>query len=103
MPLLIAHGGGCCGIRHIYNFDDEEVSYSSSGLKSLIQEDVKKYYQSTSTTWNCLVEAVLNEWQVELGWDDVLKEVGFKLVTKLKNSNSGNECYVFHLQTAEMK
>lgn len=44
-----------------------------------------------------LFEAVLNDDQVETGWEKfLLNEIGFNKVNSFKNKNSGNMCHIYH-------
>lgn len=94
MLQIARHGGRCCGIHHIYGF-------SLAGDR--VQEDLQRidqwlinnqgFYQGRT------LEIVLNESQCREGQDTLLPglaERGFVLTSAFYNTNSGNNCYVFH-------
>ncbi len=101
------HGGGCCGIAHLWLFDEE-------GIETL---DARIRQHDAIAGGNRLLEVVLSERQVAPqpprergglghlvlqevrdagGWPTILRERGFRLVSRFRNSNSGQLCYVFH-------
>lgn len=84
MVRIRNHGGMCCGARHIYDFVDD-VPEEMRRTKNLIQRSGK----------GRLYEVILNYNQVRFGYLDPLLEMGFRLVTKFKNSTGGT-CYVLH-------
>lgn len=87
------HGGSCCGIRHIYGFDHSTVAELDEHIRELDNEVGQG---------NRLVEVVLSQRQVTGhrapagGWTAALAERGFRLVSRFNNSNSNNDCYIFH-------
>ena len=114
MAVWSQHGGGCCGIIHLHDFCvngprcetckiPEKAKTWEEGLRLFIEKTVIKYYNIDSPTWNCLVEVVLTEEQIDSGWGPVLDKLGFKRVTEFYNSNSGNTCAVFYLQMEDLK
>lgn len=122
----VSHGGKCCGMMHIHGFnwyDFEDHARALNGLNDAINRALERryyfnrayyntYYGDLSPAerekqrlkdradWNCLIEVILIDEQLEDGWAAVLEERGFKLVTRFYNDNSNNYCNVFHLQTA---
>ena len=88
-----SHGGYCCGIRHFPAF----------GWNARTKEQLEKIINSY--TKNCrvrgiLFEVVLTDSQLrtslgkkQLEW---LNQIGFTLVSRFINKNSGNTCNVFH-------
>ncbi len=103
------HGGACCGIRHIYSFPivtatiAEKVEWIKVAVKACVNvydENTDLYNLSSHNTdaWQMLIEVVLIGNQLPC-WQEALLEVGFKLISMFRNSNSGNTCYVFHLGT----
>lgn len=103
-PLIAGHGGGCCGISHIYGFSGFRWSSSNNPRNSEDAERrvrflISKYWADSGRRLddrkNRLYEAVLRESQRE-EWEPVLLAVGFELVTDFLNTNSGNRCYVYH-------
>lgn len=99
MAELEEHGGGCCGIRHIYGMDNS--TYDE--VDELIAEVDNEEGQG-----NRLIEIILSSRQVgapgagmrarnpEGGWPAFMQSRGFRLVSRFNNSNSGNDCYIFH-------
>lgn len=93
MTVLRSHGGSCCGMRHIWGFHDRET-------KAELQRHLADTKQHP--TQGMLVEVVLTNAQCRRNpnhpkW---LQELGFKLVSRFKNPNSGNICNVFHYNKA---
>ena len=89
MAVLSYHGGRCCGINHMHSFNGTETV-----------EDIKKLIASTRqrATRGMLIEAVLTNGQCNYYPSLLtnLQKVGFKLVSRFLNPNSGNICNVFH-------
>lgn len=85
------HGGGCCGMRHLYGFSDRTVT-----LDELTPERIKEHF-GLDTRWG-LCEVVLTNKQLSSwpGLGETIQRAGFKYVHKFKNPNSGNICNVFH-------
>lgn len=84
---LTNHGGGCCGIKHLYGFGPCNAEYKSI-LRSRLN-DARK--QNAGAAYNVLVEVALNEHQMEDGWHEWLtQEVGFVQATRFRNPNSHN-------------
>jgi hypothetical protein len=85
------HGGGCCGISHISEFayeeEDEVPDYKGE------EEDIARMLADGPRTH--LFEIVLAGTQIK-NRRAMLKRLGFREVTRFRNSNSGNICYVFH-------
>lgn len=96
---MVDHGGGCCGIKHVFNMDNTTA------------EELDRYLAEicTPANPNRLTEVVLSARQVgignsmlhrnpqtEGGWPAILNARGFRLVSRFKNSNSDNEVFVFH-------
>ena len=119
------HGGFCCGMTHVYNFPrqnpeslvairqktDEQwdqyrrsyVAYSRALNSNRPQETFRErligIVSDIATSRNKgIVEVVLTQHQAPY-WEEVLDEIGFRLVTTHTNSNSRNTLYVFHLNT----
>lgn len=102
---MVYHGGQCCGMRHIYGMDNVSVDELDRRIRELDNE---------AGQGNRLIEVVLSSRQVGErragnagarwhetvmaagGWPAVLQERGFRLVSRFNNSNSSNDCYVFH-------
>lgn len=116
------HGGYCCGMTHIQGFPYDPISEvceqkvkttsemtndaffafphlqgvypqetGEARLKRLIDEtkEERKYG---------IIEVVHTKAQSER-WEETLLKHGFKRVNEHKNSNSGNTCIVYHLNT----
>lgn len=85
------HGGGCCGMLHIYGFNRGQ---QERDLKK-VQEQIKRVKRNSECR---LIEIVLTDPQIknmpELS--NGLKRLGFKLKTRFLNINSGNYCNVLH-------
>ncbi len=99
------HGGFCCGITHLYNFPSTGVSEASRADKiAKWVAAAKKVYKDDGAKvgpdWHSAIEAVINEIQLD-NWRKPLEANGFKEVFSFHNSNSGNRCYVFYLETGE--
>jgi len=90
------HGGSCCGISHLSDFDYATYNDFLSAL-------------NRHGTSNRLLEAVLTagqledddeEWDESIsecgGWHAILTHHGFQIVSAFRNSNSNNVCYVYH-------
>ena len=101
------HGGGCCGIGHIYNLDNMTVDILDSEIERHFSED-------TARGERRVVEIILSSRQVVTpppagdrrfaecvrtagGWPVVLAARGFVLTESFVNSNTGNTCYRFIL------
>lgn len=101
------HGGGCCGISHIYNFPIHY--FDLKGLNQIIGEAVDEVKDNVDAAnendrvaerpinnpyrgkFNHLIEIVLTDEQM-MTWSKTLKERGFKLGPRWLNDNSGNYC-----------
>lgn len=126
MFYLACHGGLCCGIKHIYHFGTGDTTKKKlpaklahsygAGNKNLYTEEaptetaarrLKRIVAFKDRKWPYgIIEVVLTDYasygnssdsvnQVKY-WQPVLEKLGFKLVSKCYNSNSGNNDYVFH-------
>lgn len=119
------HGGGCCGMTHIWHFPDSpsptlpahkaltgkeylgasainpgivlqaNESYPSQTAGERLRDALKRIDSERSQG---IVEAVLTQHQTPF-WQKTLESNGFKLVNENKNSNSGNRLFVFHRNT----
>ena len=105
------HGADCCGAGHISGFDNATP------------DDLDRCIGEHERSWdgtNRMIEVILSERQITTGrmpagrtgqdfanritqatrdaggWAQVLSERGFKFVRRFRNSNSGQNCYVFH-------
>lgn len=91
MAYIHRHGGYCCGVRHLSGFTGLETT---SRIKQHIKEETRQ-----GRVRGQLVEAILTDSQCrrnEGRLPKALQEVGFRLVARFTNINSGNNCNVFH-------
>lgn len=106
------HGGHCCGILHLHSFplfgnDTVSLTERTAWVQRRVTSAVAAEYQCTDSEcdcdqddpWKCGIEVVLNDSQ-QPQWKEALEIVGFKEVFSFHNSNSGNRCYVYFLETA---
>lgn len=84
MVSVTSHGGYCCGARHIYGLQGN-VADDTERVKRLIRREGK----------GRLYEIIINYNQASRGLLKPLLDMGFRLVTKFKNS-SGSVCFVLH-------
>lgn len=110
---LVNHGGGCCGIRHIHGMRNrpEELTFADfqgrrlagygdnnnnrpavECLDALLAEFERRENPDPQSR---LIEIVLRGAQVN-PWRRTLEARGFFEVCNFVNSNTGNECYIFH-------
>lgn len=102
---ISSHGGYCCGMRHIYRFSPvlpDGAVLTEEVLRSALETAINRLMVPQKKGFNLLMEVVLNDTQLveQKCLAPILKEFGFKLVTRFLNSNSGSWCNVFHLETA---
>jgi len=88
------HCGGCCGIKGIAYLPDNPSSGEVRELKRLTKNLCYRDHSWVGRA-SFLVEVVINERQ-HRGWDQSLKEIGYKNVTVFRNTNSDNKVYVYH-------
>jgi len=83
------HGGACCGVTHIAGFNR-----LSNDDKELIAKAVRD-----SRNRGHMYEVILTDSQIicQPAIAKLLKDSGFKLVSRFFNANSGNYCNVLHL------
>lgn len=87
-----SHGGGCCGVTHIYVFPTlPSTEWLKTQINNTQAADVKRPRSH-------LIEAVLTDQQMQM-WARTLKEFGFVLGPRWFNSNSRNYCNVLTYQT----
>lgn len=103
------HGGGCCGVTHLYGFPDcsEQFKITEAEKKAWLRDAINscidmfgdfEYSGMDYYEWRGCIEVVLSEHQLK-DWCKPLEEAGFKQVFSFLNHNSGNECHVFLLET----
>lgn len=100
------HGGGCCGMKHLFGLD----RMSLEEFDRVVREHFEEPRGIRGLNNNRILEVVLSERQIETdpldarfdrsiinagGWPAVLASRGFKLAETWRNSNSGNMCYRF--------
>lgn len=97
-PTTVHHGGSCCGVIHLRSFDAIYDRPTEEELVTRIKSQIARYV--TRSNNNRLCEVVLTDIQCQK-WNGLfvkaLRIVGFELVVRFRNSNSGNVCNVFHL------
>lgn len=102
---IAPHGGGCCGITHIFSFHPVNVNSERQGLDRLkrllttiteeLEEENMEYDEVGNETkpwrgrFGHLVEIALTDQQMMV-WAPHLKVLGFKLCDRFRNDNSGN-------------
>jgi hypothetical protein len=109
----VEHGGQCCGIQHIHGFANFGFRGESRSKLDFVKAGIEKAlnrYTSEGcdcgcglssrdlSEWSCAIECVLNEEQIDY-WREAVEEAGFKQVFSFHNDNSGNDCFVFYLET----
>lgn len=113
--LFEDHGGECCGRFHMFAFDevyiwdDKGPSFRDkvAGLRKVLRENYGAggialgLFGRPPERGYC-IEVVLNEPQLK-DWSRALTTVGFKRVFSFCNANSGNDCYVYLLDTSKLK
>lgn len=108
MSLYIAyHGGWCCGVKHIWNFDLENSKKNLETLKGFLAGKLQlevsnradgrptKNMVYSSDYRAGVYEVCLKELQWALYHDGLLK-IGFKVVNEFYNPNSGNMVRIYH-------
>lgn len=82
------HGGQCCGIRHVYDF----IGTRTGDVEAQIKTAVSRLGSAG------MYEIVLTGAQLRRrpAIAKIVQELGFRFVTRFKNPNSRNLCYVFH-------
>lgn len=118
------HGGKCCGIKHIFGLGyhpDEMLPRRGKSKKlknegSCFMNSTRPFFHESAPAETYLkrleriiafiqvnrpwgvIEVVLSDCQL-LHWRPKIEELGFKLVNKCKNSNSGQTIHIYHLNT----
>lgn len=101
--------GGCCGTYVLNGFGGQWTQVAENQMLALMAEremDVrgrnrehlvagKRPYEGRQIA-NVLTVAYLTDEQMAAGWAPRLKRLGFRLVTRYYNSNSGNNVNVLH-------
>lgn len=118
------HGGKCCGIKHIQGLDyDPNAMLSAKRRGKKLSNEGSCYMNSTRPFFyesapaetylqrfdriiafiktnrpKGVIEVVISDFQL-VNWRPLIEERGFNLVTKAKNSNSGQTIHIYHLIT----
>jgi len=90
MVHRVSHGGQCCGINNIYGFGATETKERIQSLINISERNRRSrgmVFEVVLTNQQCKNYPDHPKW---------LQELGFKLVTRFINPNSGNICNVFH-------
>lgn len=99
------HNNHCCGMRSVYDFGHAgPVPRKLREFQAKFEIGSEGYYdQGHEQQRNILMEVVLTDNQLHAidpvtgrTWVDVLREKGFRRVSRFRNDNSGNICNVFH-------
>jgi len=94
------HGGGCCGISHVYWFpEDVNETWLNQQMTDAIEEvedlATAQVERGGLTAWKGkfghAIEVCLTDDQMVV-WAVTLKKKGFKLGLRWLNNNSGNYC-----------
>lgn len=80
-----AHGGGVCGMRHVFDFHQYVNQHLTK--EEWLDKQCKNAHKTYSYTH--LLEAVITSAQSHL-WADVLREKGWECVKTWVNGNTGN-------------
>jgi hypothetical protein len=87
------HGGCCCGMAHLFNFDSDEKPDQIDEERFL--RSLERAKEEGGMIRGC-VEVVLVDGQMPI-FATMLRRHGFKRVNRFLNANSGNYCNVLHL------
>lgn len=103
MPVTITNHGGsysCCGCSHLSRFTGapsrEAFHQTIVNRIARVQGAQQNRARAPQGIDNHLFEAALTDAQMQAGWDVVLKDYGFRLVTRFYNSNTGNYVNILH-------
>ncbi len=122
--LILLHGGKCCGIKHIHGLTNNPLQitsakretnpyqhegtcytrgknenfFSPAAPKETLKDRFVRYVDYLRQVRpQGVVEVVLSQYQLK--WVPILEELGFKKVTRAKNSNSRGTIIIYHLVT----
>ena len=116
------HGGKCCGIKHIQGlgYDPDDMLPAKRRGKKLKNEgscymnSTRPFFYESAPAETYLkrleriiafihanrpqgvIEVVLTSYQL-IHWRPKIEALGFKLVNKCRNSNSGHTIHIYHL------
>jgi hypothetical protein len=95
------HGGGCCGITHLWSFAvDPNTRWNQGHGTYLDRLDAKIAEHNELRGGHRILEVVLNDNQYP-NWHDRLVDRGFVMVTEFRNSNSGHVCRIYHYYSGD--
>lgn len=117
--FLVYHGGNCCGVRHVYSMGADPTSlilpkkasepfnsqrpyvvqnlYTRERPAETRLQRLEAYLEFQRAEQDAgIIEIILSSNQA-VGWHDSLIALGFKEVSRHRNSNSGNDILIYHL------
>jgi hypothetical protein len=84
------HGGGCCGMRHLCDFDEEDEGMPFKDKLALIKTGLERARNDGGYG----IEVVLADYQFT-DWQRALHRMGFRKKFEFLNGNSGRVCRVY--------
>lgn len=110
------HGGGCCGIYHLYGFDEVDLDDpwgEPKGTEITFSDKIEviNYYLNIITAdhgapygseKHLCIEVVLANFQWK-EWERAIQRCGFKKKLEFLNSNSQNQCRIYLLAVNQSK
>lgn len=105
------HGGNCCGIRHIWDFNslnNETPDGRAQRVRDAIEISIDYFRDADgylsgmgeAENFSCGLEAVLACYQLD-DWREPVEKCGFREVFSFENGNTGHRCHVFYLNPNE--
>lgn len=88
--IVNAHGGACCGMRHIFGFN-------SSGKQQRASLD----HSLSLVPGSRVAEVVLTDSQCTKERMALLKEKGFRYVASFINGNTRRKLHIFHFYSGK--
>ena len=89
--IVVNHGGGCCGVNHLWNFPNHIPLNHGSFLT--LKNDIARVRSGVS------IEVVLTDLQSQV-WAPSLVKLGFKPVFRFRNANSTRLLTVFFFHSS---
>ena len=89
------HGGLCCGIQHLYGFEDWEYKTLNKSISTFKREFRNQLRADQQRHGSICYEVVLTEHQ-SYKLHKMVQDLNFKEVTRFRNANSRNICVVYH-------
>lgn len=84
------HGGGCCGVDHLFNFPDLEDIEEDFGRKPTLKEKIAAIEPHLDRARGGeTLEVVLTRQQAKV-WERALQRCGFRRVMEFSNPNTNN-------------